>query len=148
MSREPPTNKPTGAYILTLITAIINIILAGVLFFVSAVVTSTYRSYYYVYDYYLGGQMLIGIAVWVLIAAIILIVAALKLNSDPWEHSKWGIVILVFSIGILSILGIIGGILALTYTPEAATPTRMCIKCGRTIEENTKFCPFCGNKSE
>ena len=90
MSKQPPKNKPTGAYVVTLITGIINIILAVVLIILAAVVTNAYRSYYYFASYYVGAYMLVWIGIWVLIASIILIAAAVKLNSDPWGHSKWG----------------------------------------------------------
>ena len=147
MSNQSPQNKPTAAYVLTLITGIMNIIAAIALLILSSIVANTYSSYYYVYDYYFGAFILAAIGLWVLIAAIILIVAGVKLNSDPMGHSKWGAVILVFSIGVGSILGIIGGILALTFKPEMKAPTRMCVKCGRYIEETTKFCPYCGNQT-
>jgi hypothetical protein len=84
-----------------------------------------------------------------------LIVGAVKLNSNPLEHTKWGVIILVFSIiGGVNIFGIIGGALALSYKPitysQVPAPpqviTRICPQCGRVIEENTKFCPYCGKQ--
>lgn len=147
MSNQSLENKPTAAFVITLITGIIDVIAAIVLLILAAIVTNTYRNYYYFYNFQLGTYILAGIGFWVLIAAVILIVAALKLNSDPLEHAKWGVVILIFSIGVASILGIIGGILALTFTPKRKTPTRICINCGRYIEEDTQFCPYCGKKT-
>jgi len=63
---------------------------------------------------------------------IIVIVGAVMLYNNPTQNSKWGLVILIFSVlsifgsamggfGVGLILGIIGGILALTWktpTPE------------------------------
>ena len=63
-----------------------------------------------------------------LIFGVIVIISALMLNSKPQEHTTWGTLILIFSVisifgsamggfGIGLILGIIGGILAITWKP-------------------------------
>ena len=63
-----------------------------------------------------------------LVFGVIVIISALMLNSKPQEHTTWGTLILVFSVpsifgsamsgfGIGLILGIIGGILAITWKP-------------------------------
>jgi hypothetical protein len=53
-----------------------------------------------------------------LITSILIIVFAGKLKANPLEHSKWGALILIFSIiGVGGLLGLIGGILALVYKP-------------------------------
>ena len=63
-----------------------------------------------------------------LIFGAIVIISALMLNSKPQEHTTWGTLILIFSVisifgsamggfGIGLILGIIGGILAITWKP-------------------------------
>lgn len=62
-----------------------------------------------------------------LIFGAIVIISALMLNSKPQEHTTWGTLILVFSVvsifgsaggfGIGLILGIIGGVLAITWKP-------------------------------
>ncbi len=63
-----------------------------------------------------------------LVFGIIVIVSALMLNNRPKEHKTWGILILVFSVlsvfgsimggfGIGLLLGIVGGILAITWKP-------------------------------
>lgn len=65
-----------------------------------------------------------------LIFGLIVIISALMLNNKPEQHSTWGILIIVFSVlsvfgsamggfGIGLILGVIGGILAVTWK----TPT-------------------------
>jgi hypothetical protein len=62
-----------------------------------------------------------------LIFGLIVIISALMLNNKPEQHSTWGILIIVFSVlsifgsamggfGIGLILGVIGGILAVTWT--------------------------------
>src|SRR3972149_6583763 len=63
-----------------------------------------------------------------LIFGVIVIISALILGSKPQEHTTWGTLILIFSVisifgsalggfGIGLILGIIGGILAITWKP-------------------------------
>jgi len=64
---------------------------------------------------------------------IVVIVSALMLYNHPADHSKWGILILAFSVlsifgsamagfGVGLILGVIGGVLALTWKPPITTP--------------------------
>lgn len=66
-----------------------------------------------------------------LIFGVIVIISALMLNDKPDQHSTWGILIIVFSVlsifgsgmggfGIGLILGLVGGILALTWKPTEA----------------------------
>lgn len=63
-----------------------------------------------------------------LIFGIIVIISALMLNNKPEQHSTWGTLIIVFSVlsifgsamggfGIGLILGLIGGILGVTWKP-------------------------------
>ena len=63
-----------------------------------------------------------------LIFGVIVIISALMLNRNPHEHTTWGVLIIIFSVlsifgsamggfGVGLILGIIGGILALTWKP-------------------------------
>jgi hypothetical protein len=132
--------KPTAAYYLSLIGGIIGLIVGIITLFV-----------------------IVGI--WIIICAVLVIVSAQKLNEDPMEHTKWGTIILIFSIlGGGTILGLIGGILALIYKPipigAQPTPgayaqpgsqspiTRICPQCGRVIDEQVKFCPHCGKQLE
>jgi len=63
-----------------------------------------------------------------LIFGVIVIISAFMLNSKPLEHSTWGTLIVIFSVlsifggmmggfGIGLILGLIGGILGVTWKP-------------------------------
>jgi hypothetical protein len=97
-----------------------------------------------------------SIGVWALICSIIVVVSATQLNSNPIEHTKWGVIILVFSIiGIASLFGIIGGILALVFKSEKEVLVqqavgkpinRICPQCGWVIDETVKFCTHCGKQ--
>ncbi len=65
-----------------------------------------------------NGAIFIGLGAWMFITAILKIIFAVKLNANPLEHTKWGALILIFSIiGLGGLLELIGGILALIYKP-------------------------------
>jgi len=76
------------------------------------------------YGYGFGG--IFGLAG--IVFGIVVVVSAVMLYNKPIEHSKWGLLILIFSIlsifgsamagfGVGLILGVIGGILAFTWKP-------------------------------
>ncbi len=140
MGYNQPVNKPTSAYYLALIGGILGVI-AGLIL------------------------ALIIIGIWILIVNIITIYFAQKLNEEPLEHSRYGTYIIVFSIlSGLNILALIGGILAVTYTPIMQTQTtpppqqytvysqppqqtiRYCPQCGSAVNQYDQFCPHCGRQ--
>ncbi|MGC8619224.1 MAG: zinc ribbon domain-containing protein [Thermoplasmata archaeon] len=106
---------PGTAYILSLIGGIF-VLLGGIIVMVVGAIFTVYL---------LGIGGLYGVLgiIW----GIIILIGASRLKSRPMEHNTWGIIILVFSIlswfggmGGLFIgflLGLIGGILALTWHP-------------------------------
>lgn len=131
--------------------------------FILILIAAGMSNYYYGDYYYQEIRTLYGgVGFWSLICGIIVIVAAVKLNSYPMEHTKWGVFILVFSIiGLGPLLGLIGGILALVYKPQTSAPqrptawteqigpqviARICPQCGRVLSEEIKFCPYCGKE--
>jgi hypothetical protein len=182
MGYQQVQNKPTAAYVLSLLGGIFGLLASlafiafGVLAYMALNSVSDIYSYYYGVDVGLfgwGWTVLLGLGAWMLITSILIIVFAGKLKANPMEHSKWGALILVFSlIGVGGLLAFIGGILALTYKPipaagqpYAPTPqpyasapqyapqqgipqniTRICPQCGRVVNENVKFCPHCGKQ--
>jgi hypothetical protein len=107
-----------------------------------------------------------ALGAWMFLTAILIIIFAVKLNANPLEHTKWGVLILVFSIiGLGGLLGIIGGILALVYNPiltgapqqygppqqqnwgqQQQPMTRICPNCGKIVQTNVRFCPNCGTQ--
>ncbi len=165
-------NKPTAAYVLSLLGGIIGLLISLAFIGLGALAYSAFSSYT---DYYgfadlgafgWGWGTLIGVGAWMLITSILVIVFAGKLKANPLEHSKWGALILVFSIiGVGGLLGFIGGILALVYKPilvgaqpqygppqqQYAPPpqqpaTNVCPQCGRIVQANERFCPNCGKQ--
>jgi hypothetical protein len=179
-------NKPTAAYIVSLLGGIFGLL--GSLAFIGlgalsyAAYSTAIDDYGFDYGYITydsmfgwGWTALIGFGAWMLITSILIIVFAGKLKANPLEHSKWGVLILVFSlIGVGGLLGVIGGILALAYKPRVtagyppqayppqgypqqtyppAQPqnyqqpiARICPQCGRVVPENIKFCQNCGKQ--
>ena len=89
-----------------------------------------------------------------------MIVLAIFIHKSPARHQLWGALVLVFSglswVGALGglligfLLGLIGGVLAISWKPSIvmqAPPvqiTRICPNCGTVIQMDAKFCPHCG----
>ncbi len=120
-------NQPTAAYWLSMIGAIIGLLVSLAFLALGAIAYSAYNAVSGYYGYYdlgafgFGWTILIGVGTWMLITSILIIVFASKLKENPLEHTKWGALILIFSlIGVGGLLGFIGGILALTYKPILA----------------------------
>jgi hypothetical protein len=119
MNNQTVQNRPTAAYYVSLIGGILGVLVSFFYIIVYGLFAAvTYDAYYYVESVEALIMVPIAIGIWILIASIIVIYAARKLNANPLEHTKWGAVILVFGIiGLGSILALIGGILALIYKP-------------------------------
>jgi hypothetical protein len=153
-------NQPTAAYWLSLIGAIIGLIAGLLLIGVGALLG--------VFTFGIGFMGIGGLGIWMLVASTLVIIFASKLKANPQEHTKWGALILVFSLlGVGGILGLVGGILALTYTPvtirayqQDSSPsqqpyfgpspqqqtTRVCPQCRRIVQANERFCPNCSKQ--
>ncbi len=156
MSRE---SYPTAAFTLSLI--------AGIFVLLGGLIVAAIGAIFTFFAFGVGA--IIGI--FGLIWGIIIIVGANNLRAHPEQHVTWGVIILVFSLiswvgavgGLLIgfLLGIIGGILAISWQPPqtAAAPTytppsppsmptmqatRYCPNCGAPVQPNTAFCPNCG----
>jgi hypothetical protein len=171
-------NPPTAAYVLSLLGGIIGLIVSlilvalGVLAFTAMNAFSEYSVYYDYSAVNIFWVLYIGLGLWCLISSVMILKYAGNLKANPLEHSKYGVRILIFSIiGVGGLLGLIGGILAMTYKPimvgaqpqygqpqYGAPPvygqpyagpqptTRACPQCGRVVQDNVRFCPNCGRQ--
>lgn len=160
MSNE---SYPSTAFTLSLI--------AGIFILLGGLITAAIGAIFTFFAFGVGAVIGILGLVW----GIIIIVSANNLRSHPEQHVTWGVLILVFSLiswfgglgGLLIgfLLGLIGGIMAISWQPpQTATtptyfspspppsstpmmqPTRYCPNCGAPVEPNTTFCPHCGKQ--
>ena len=160
MYQNQVQNPPSAAYWLSMIGGVLAL-LGGLLLIVAGAVAG-------VFTFGFGFEVIGGLGIWITICSLAVIISASKLKSDPFEHSKWGAIILLFSlIGSWSLLNFIGGILALVYKPlpvgeqqqygqpppqqsytqpPAQLMTRVCPQCGRIVQANERFCPNCGKQ--
>lgn len=118
--------KPTAAFVLSLI--------AGILILINGAVVGAVRSFIGPHIPGMGERALVtGILSTVMVVGIVLglivIVAAVMLYRNPAQKTMWGVIVLVLSIisifiggGFIIglILGIIGGALALAWKPKAS----------------------------
>lgn len=153
-SQQQVVNKPSTAYYLTLIGAILGL-LGGAIAAMFLALT----------------VILIPIGIWLIVANVLMISYAKRLMDQPEEHNKYGIYIIVLSI--LSggnVLCLIGGILALVHQPTPTQPyaqpyqtyppythpstvqpaqyasTKYCPQCGNPVGAEAQFCPKCGKQ--
>lgn len=165
MYQNQVQNPPSAAYWLSMIGGVLALLGGSLLIGAGAVAG--------VFTFGFSFAVIGGLGVWITICSLAVIIAASKLKSDTFEHSKWGAIILLFSlIGSWSILNFIGGILALVYKPisvgeqpqsgqpqrygsppqqaytqpPAQPMTRVCPQCGRIVQVNERFCPNCGKQ--
>ncbi len=155
-------NQPTAAYWLSMI--------GGILGLIGGLVLIAFGTFVGIFTFGIGFALAGGIGIWIVICSLIVMIAASKLKSNPFEHGKWGAIILVFSIiGGWSILDFIGGILAIVYKPipVGATPyaqqqpyygtppqqtyqppqqAHPCSQCGTMVQPGVRFCPNCGKQ--
>ncbi len=113
------------------------------------------------FTYYYGSNLpYVAVAV---TTGIVVLAGAFMLYVRPDQHVIWGVIIVVFSVvsifswlaGLFGgffvgmILGIIGGCVAIAWTPGATfggapKPVRVCTGCGRYVVLGYPYCPFCG----
>ena len=162
--------KPTAAFIVSMLGGIIGLIVSFYVMLVLGVIAqaaarqiTAANPYGYTNTVNLTGlyTFFIVFGAWMLITSILVMVFSLKLNSNPMEHTKYGIIIIIFSIiGVGGLLGLIGGILALVYKPIPATaqqytssqqygspqryPSQSYSYGYPPPQQNTRVCPRCG----
>lgn len=125
--------KPTAAFLISLVAGVFIILGGGVMSMFSSAFSGMMGRYggwggmmgsgFGMMGYAFGIMGFLGV-----IFGAIVIISALMLNTKPHEHTTWGTLILIFSVlsifgsmmggfGVGLILGIIGGILAITWKP-------------------------------
>jgi hypothetical protein len=127
------TEKPTAAFLLSLIGGIFILLGGGAMsMFGGFVRMMGFRGMMGTQFPRLGmmGGLALGLfGILGLIFGVIVIISAFMLNRKPNEHSTWGTLIVIFSVlsvfgsmmggfGVGLILGLIGGILAITWKPS------------------------------
>jgi hypothetical protein len=145
-----PGERPTAAFILSLIGGLI-ILVTGTLVGVIFLVVGTN----------FGGPLFLSVF-WGLLGILIgipVIIGAVMMYVNPKNHAGWGVVVIVFSlasyitaslggfvIGLL--LGLIGGILGAIWNPPSISTsspiTKACLNCGRIMNDDAKYCTNCG----
>jgi MFS family permease len=147
--------KPTAAFILSLIGGIIGL------------VATLYLTLVYASTPWYFGSLFPVLVFWIGSCSLIVIIGAIMMYMHPEDSKKWGIIVLIFSIiGLGSILGLIGGVLAIVWKPSTLQPQfqpsplyaypqsmqypqpaiRICPQCGRVLSLEVKFCPYCGKQ--
>ena len=95
--QQAAQKKPIAAAILSIIAGVIGLIMSlvavvGILYAMTLIGGSGYGFGFF-------GDILaiaVGVAIWILIASILVLVGGTKIYSRPTEHKKWGVIILVF----------------------------------------------------
>ncbi len=113
MRTQQVQSKPTAACILSLTGGIFGIIMSLIIigYATSHLVQEGSVSIFRIFS------ITSGIGIWFLISAMVVLFSAVKLNANPIEHTKWGIIILVFpTIGWVPLL-FISIVLGFWYNP-------------------------------
>jgi len=129
------TEKPTAAFLLSLVGGIFILLGGGATSMFGGFLGMMGRRGMMGYQFSgMMGGLGVGLGLFGvlgLIFGIIVIISAFMLNSKPQEHSTWGTIIVIFSVlsifgsmmggfGVGLILGLVGGILAITWKPPIA----------------------------
>jgi len=87
------------------------------------------------------GLVLLIVIFWLVIAILLCVWVYRDAESRGMNGALWVIIVLI--------TGIIGLVVYLIVREEkhAVAPiTRVCLKCGRSVSVEAKFCPYCGKK--
>jgi len=135
--------KPTAAFVLSLVAGALIVIGRSMMSMMSSFwfggMMSGYRGWGMMgYPGYQGYGMMSGLgygfgimSILGMAFGVVVIISAIMLNRKPQEHTTWGTLIIIFSalsifggamggLGVGLILGLIGGVLAVTWKPSGA----------------------------
>lgn len=140
------SEKPTAAFILSLIAGIFALIESFLILAFISILSQSFPA---------ASAILGVLPLWILICGAVIFIGAVMLYQQPERSKEWGIIVLIFSIFCgINILGIVGGALAIGWTPairpstylHATIITRVCPVCKRVVSQNVAFCPYCGTR--
>ncbi len=139
--------KPTTAFVLSLIAGIFIVIGALVFMSIGAIFSWVPVAGLAVFLYGLVG----------LLWGVLVLIGAFMMYSKPDQAKTGGVMVLIFSIlsifgaaaGLVIgfILGIIGGALGIAWSPKKRVEEeekRTCLNCGRLYPVKYTHCPYCG----
>lgn len=134
--------SPSAAFVLSLISGVLILLGGGVMSMFGYWLWGGYPGSYGGWSYGMMGPGMMGypgygmmgwagfglFGVLGVVFGAIIIISALMLNRKPQEHATWGTLIVIFSVisifggamggfGIGLVLGLIGGVLAITWKP-------------------------------
>jgi hypothetical protein len=138
--------RPTAAFVLSLISGVLIVLGGGVMSMFGYWLGGGYPGGYGGWGYGMMGPGMMGygypgygyglmggfgyglFGILDLIFGAIVVISAIMLNRSPREHATWGTLIVIFSVlsifggamggfGIGLVLGLIGGVLAITWKP-------------------------------
>jgi Family of unknown function (DUF6114) len=140
--------RPTAAFVLSLISGLLIILGGGMMSRFGYWLWSGYPGGYGGWGYGMMGPGMMGypgfgMMGWMgfgffgilgVVFGAIIIISAIMLNRNPREHATWGTLIVIFSVisifggamggfGIGLVLGLIGGVLAITWKPTETQTT-------------------------
>lgn len=136
-------DKPTTAFVLSLIAGVFILLGGGMMTMIGSWIGSYGYDGYGMMGRYGGWGGMMGSAFGMmgfgfgalgllgLVFGAIVIISAIMLNNKPEQHQTWGSLIVLFSVlsifgsamggfGVGLVLGLIGGVLAITWTPPKA----------------------------
>lgn len=115
---EEGFKRDTAAYLISLISGVIGIIIGAFFLLVTFLLP----------DFFVIQSVGIVIGLLSILCGTTVIFAASKLNSNPEKHKKWGAIILGVSLlGLGTIIGVVGGVLALKYKPQSLPNQRISV---------------------
>jgi hypothetical protein len=134
--------RPTAAFVLSFISGVLILLGGGVMSMFGYWLGGGYAGGYGGWGYGMMGRGMMGypgfgmmgwtgfglFGILGVVFGVIIIISALMLNRKPREHVTWGTLIVIFSVvsifggamggfGIGLVLGLIGGVLAITWKP-------------------------------
>ena len=152
----PPAERPTAAFVLTLASGILIALFGLALIGFESILAAYGLPPSYV-------QLLVVLDA---VSGALVIVLGTLLYLRPEHHVALGALVLVASLVSLPggggailglVLGIVGGSLGIAFRPNPIPPAvflgtpppqRLCLRCGRGMAPDARYCPSCGQPAQ